>query len=196
MSLGPGYFDALYAGQRDPWDFESSAYERAKYDATLAALPRGRYVQALEIGCSIGVLTARLAARCDALTAVDGAAAALAAARRRCAALANVRIERIWVPGEWPKDATGFDLILLSEVLYYLDAADIARLADRIQQTASPGADIVAVHWTGATDYPLTGDAASEHLIAALGADLELLQNRRHPRYRLDVLRQAPSLPR
>ncbi|HEY4250811.1 MAG TPA: SAM-dependent methyltransferase [Roseomonas sp.] len=191
MSLGPSYFDALYSCERDPWGFESSAYERAKYTATLAALPRRRYRQALEIGCSIGVLTAQLAGRCDALVAVDGAEAALAEARRRCATLPQVRIESAWVPGRWPQAAGGFDLILLSEVLYYLDLTDIARLVERIRLTARPGADIVAVHWTGATDYPLTADAALQGLSAALGTGADLLLHRRHPRYRIDVLRLA-----
>jgi len=64
-SLPPGYFDALYAASPDPWAFETSAYERAKYAATLDALPARRYRRALEVGCSIGVLTRQLADRCD-----------------------------------------------------------------------------------------------------------------------------------
>jgi hypothetical protein len=69
-SIPARYFDDLYAGERDPWEFETSAYEQAKYDATLAALPRPRYRRGLEIGCSIGVLTARLAGRCGSLVAI------------------------------------------------------------------------------------------------------------------------------
>ena len=72
-SLPAGYFEALYAAAPDPWDFEGSDYERGKYAATLAALPQPRYARALEVGCSIGVLTALLAPRCDRLLAVwDG----------------------------------------------------------------------------------------------------------------------------
>ena len=59
--LTAGYFDELYAGDPDPWGFETSAYEQAKYAATIDALEGRRYATALEIGCSIGVLTARLA---------------------------------------------------------------------------------------------------------------------------------------
>src|SRR4051812_50160637 len=71
-SIPARYFDELYAGERDPWEFETSAYEQAKYDATLAALPRPLYRRGLEIGCSIGVLTARLAGRCASLVAGGG----------------------------------------------------------------------------------------------------------------------------
>ena len=60
-SLPTAYFDRKYAFDPDPWGFATSAYEADKYRATLAALPRARYRRALEVGCSIGVLTERLA---------------------------------------------------------------------------------------------------------------------------------------
>ncbi|MGG5886673.1 SAM-dependent methyltransferase [Falsiroseomonas sp. HC035] len=194
MSLPVDYFDALYAKSPDPWAFETSPYERAKYAATLAALPRPRYGRALEVGCAIGVLTALLAPRCEALLALDGAEAALEQARLRVAALPQVRIRRAWVPGDWPQaegpQADGpFDLILLSEVIYYLQAAEVADLARRVRETAAPGADILAVHWTGETDYPMTGDAAAEAFIAALGPKVRILRQDRQPEYRLDLLR-------
>ena len=62
-------FEGMYADRPDPWGFETSAYEQAKYDATIAALGPAATPRALEIGCSIGVLSERLAARCDALLA-------------------------------------------------------------------------------------------------------------------------------
>jgi hypothetical protein len=37
-SLAPDYFESLYADDPDPWRFASSAYERNKYETTLAAL--------------------------------------------------------------------------------------------------------------------------------------------------------------
>ena len=43
-------FDALYAGDPDPWGFETSDYEHRKYDATLAALGARRFERALEVG--------------------------------------------------------------------------------------------------------------------------------------------------
>ncbi|RYI86437.1 MAG: hypothetical protein EON47_22590, partial [Acetobacteraceae bacterium] len=80
MTLPATYFDALYAATPDPWAFASSDYEREKYAATLAALPRPHYARVLEIGCSIGVLTRMLAGRGDAVVALDVAETALAAA--------------------------------------------------------------------------------------------------------------------
>ncbi|MEN0077090.1 MAG: SAM-dependent methyltransferase [Paracraurococcus sp.] len=189
QSLDAAYFDAIYAADADPWRFASSDYERAKYAATLAALPRPRYGRAFEIGCSIGVLTAQLAARCDALLAVDLAEAALAAARARCAGLPQVTFRRMAVPGDWPEG--GFDLILLSEVVYYLDTTDLARLASRVAGALHPGGEALLVHWTGETDYPLSGDAAAEGFIAAAG--LPVIRQQRAEAYRLDLLRRPPA---
>ena len=80
--IRPEFFERLYAAEPDPWGFETSAYERAKYDATIAALPPGPISTALEVGCSIGVLTERLARRCDRLLAVDVSEAARACGSR------------------------------------------------------------------------------------------------------------------
>lgn len=186
-SLPPSYFDALYAGNPDPWRFETSDYERGKYAATLAALPRAHYAAALEVGCSIGVLTARLAARCDALLALDVSEAALAQARARCAGLGTVRFAQVRVPGEWPPGS--FDLILLSEVVYYLDRPDLEALAARVGAALGPGGDVVLVHWTGETHYPLSGDEAAEAFIRASVGFARVLRQDRTDQYRLDVLR-------
>ena len=72
-TLKPEYFDALYAADPDPWNFAASPYEQAKYALTLNAMPKPRYRSALEVGCSIGVLTRLLASRCDAVLAIDAA---------------------------------------------------------------------------------------------------------------------------
>lgn len=185
-SLPPGYFDALYEASPDPWAFETSAYERAKYAATLDALPAPRYRKALEVGGSIGVLTQLLAARCDALVAMDPARRALERARARCRALPQVRFVEGQAPGDWPPGR--FDLVMLSEVIYYLDRRDVARLAGRVAGSMAHGGHVELVHWVRATDYPLSGDAASELFIAALGPSFRCLAQQRTEDYRLDLL--------
>ncbi|AWN40665.1 SAM-dependent methyltransferase [Methylobacterium durans] len=188
-SLPPAYFEALYAADPDPWRFATSDYERDKYAATLAALPRPRYASALEIGCSIGVLTRSLGERCEALLAVDVAPSALEAARAACAGQPHIHVARCRVPDEWP-DGT-FDLILLSEVVYYLDRADLAALVERVRAALAPGGDLLLVHWTGETDYPLTGDEAAESVIRCSAGFARVQHQERAERYRLDLLRRA-----
>ena len=187
-SLPAGYFDALYARDPDPWGFEVSAYEDAKYRATLEALPRLFYPRALEIGCSIGVLTAQLAPRCGALTAIDTAHSALERARRRCAAFEHVTFSLGHVPGDWPEGS--YDLILLSEVVYYLERRDVRRLAGHIRRSLAPGGHVLLVHWIGETDYPLSGDAAAECLIGCLGTATRVTRQDRTSAYRLDLMQK------
>lgn len=191
-TLPPAYFDALYSGNADPWGFETSAYEAGKYAATMAALSRGRYDSVLEIGCSIGVLTAALADRCDALLGIDVAETALEQARVRLTGKPHVKLAHGQFPvvmPEVPKD--GFDLILLSEVLYYLDRPTLIDAALATLTLARPGADILLVHWLGPTpDYPLTGEQAAEHFIAALWPDAQVVAQSRQPDYRIDLLRR------
>jgi protein-L-isoaspartate O-methyltransferase len=127
QTLKPQYFDALYTADPDPWNFAASPYERAKYTLTLNAMRKPRYRLALEVGCSIGVLTRLLASRCDAVLAIDAVRTPLVQARRRCADVPSVRFEQMFVPEEWPNGV--FDLILLSEVVYYLSREDVACLA-------------------------------------------------------------------
>ncbi len=98
ISKRPDYFEMVYGANADPWGFESSPYEDAKYDATLAALPKARYQSGFEIGCSIGVLTERLAQRVRGLLAVDVVPDVLERARTRCRDLPQVRFARMELP--------------------------------------------------------------------------------------------------
>lgn len=188
----PGYFDALYAADGDPWRFETSDYEAGKYADTVAALPRPHYGDAVEFGCSIGVLTEMLAARADTVLGIDVAQAALDRAAARCAALPQVRFARMRMPDEMPEQQ--FDLIMLSEVLYYFDPPTLDRLAGRLSRIARPGADLMLVHWLGPTpDYPLNGDEAVTAFLAATSAWAEVTRQERRQDYRLDVLRVVPA---
>ena len=183
------YFDALYRADPDPWRFKTSDYERDKYRATLAALTRPRYPRALEVGCAIGVLTRQLAGRCDRLLAIDGSPTALAAAEAECAGLDAVEFSCRTVPAGFPEGR--FDLIVLSEVLYYLVPADLEIVATRCFDALRPGGEIILCHWLGETDYPLTGDAASE-LFGAAALKRPLARQRlADETYRLERL-QAP----
>jgi len=186
-TLPPDYFEALYQADPDPWRFATSPYEQEKYAASLACLPRRRFAAALEIGCSIGIFTRTLAEHCDHLLALDVANAALAQARARCMGL-PITFENRRIPAEWPDGA--FDLIVLSEVLYYLTAADVLQTAARARESLQPGGAILTVHYLGATDYPLTGDEAADNFAEASG--LRLVAAHRALLYRIDLLEPEP----
>jgi cyclopropane fatty-acyl-phospholipid synthase-like methyltransferase len=186
QSLRPEYFDALYTADPDPWNFGASPYERGKYALTLNAMPKARYRCALEVGCSIGVLTRSLASRCDTVVAIDAVQTPLKEARRRCADLSNVRFAHMFVPDEWPDGE--FDLILLSEIVYYLNREDVGRLADKVTFSLPRGGSVILVHWTGLTNYPLSGDEAATLLIEQMGSTCIVERADRYAEFRLDVL--------
>jgi len=183
-SRPPAYFEALYAANPDPWDFETSPYEAGKYAATLAALGSRRFGAALEVGCSIGVFTTMLAPFCNELLAIDGSPRALSHARGRCGTLPHVRFEERFIPQDWP--AQKFDLVLLSEVLYFLTPSDIAHTAAMAKQSLNPGGLILLVNYRGQITEPCTGDAAAYHFIEAFGGDHKTLALEEN--YRIDTL--------
>ena len=187
-TLGRGHFEALYAARPDPWRLATSDYERAKYAATLAALPRPRYARGFEVGCALGILTAELGRRCDDLLAVEPVEAALRQAAARLADQPYVRLAPLFVPGEWPGGS--FDLIVLSEVVDYLGADDVVALAGRVVGSLEPGGDVVMVHWVGKKRGPPSGDEASDRFVAAAGGEVAVLRAERNADYRLDVLRR------
>jgi SAM-dependent methyltransferase len=191
QSLGRRYFDELYAGDPDPWRFATSAYERDKYLKTLAALPHPRYAAALEVGCSIGVLTRMLADRCERLLAVDISSLPLLQARRRCGDAPWVDFAEMEIPREWPGGS--FDLILLSEVVYYLNRADVRILAGRLKSSLMAGGDLLLVHWLGATNYPLSGDEAADFLLSDLGSAVVKVRRDEFEHFRLDAVRRSEA---
>lgn len=186
-SLAPAYFDSLYAKQADPWEFETSPYEASKYKATLAALRRAHYHQALELGCSIGVLTCQLASRCDHLLAIDVSGAALAQARTRCADLSQVTFEQRDIAHDFPSGRS-FDLLIFSEVGYYFALPDLKDLRQRIKEALKPGGQLLLVHFTGVTNYPLTTDTVHECFLEWKETAWRLLHSGREKDYRLDLL--------
>jgi SAM-dependent methyltransferase len=161
VSLGRDYFEGVYAAADDPWSLADRWYERRKYALTVAALPRERYARGLEVGCSVGVLTAMLAGRCDELLAVDVADSAVRSAASRTAELPHVRVEQRALPEDWPEGT--FDLIVLSEVLYYLSGDDAAELLGKAVAALDPAGTLIAVHWRHpVADYPRSGDEVHE----------------------------------
>lgn len=170
-ALGGDYFADVYARRDDPWHYRDRWYEQRKRDATIAALTRPRYPRALEVGCSIGLLTERLAARCDDLLAIDVAESAVAATRELVGDRA--RVEQADAVAAFPSGP--FDLIVVSEVGYYFGDAldDVLRAA---RAALAPGGELLACHWRHpVADYPLGGDEVHARL-----PDLGLMRLVRH----------------
>ena len=181
-------FAGLYEADADPWGTATREYEKRKRHVTMACLPRPRYCRALDAGCGTGLLTAELASRCDEVVAFDGVAAAVCSTREATAGFENVRVELACLPLEMPPGP--FDLVVFSEVLYYLGHADLAATLTATEARAKPGADILAVDWRPPThDAPRDADDAHAQLLAREG--WEVLVNHDEPQFLLHVLRRA-----
>jgi len=157
----------MYEGAADPWQLQNRWYEQRKFAITMALLPHPRYRHAFEPGCSVGVLTGLLATRCDHVTATDVAPAAIDAARERLTD-ASVTLMQRSLDEPWP--ATDFDLIVLSEVGYYLQASTLRGMLDREVPRLENPATVVAAHWRHSVeDYPMTGDQTNGVIAATPG---------------------------
>ncbi len=178
------YFEKLYADSPDPWGFATSEYERRKYERTLAVLGGRSFGRALEAGASIGIFTGMLAPYCDELLALDTSERAVKIARERLSDCKNVRVERRTIPEETPEGP--FDLIVASEVLYYMPPETALHALRRFEEILNPGGALLAVHWRKETrTYPMQGDEVHELLVEH--SKLANVRTIVEPEYRLDL---------
>ena len=187
-------FEKLYAAKADPWNLKISAYDLQKYTATLDALPHDHYSSAFDVGCSVGLMTSLLADRCDLVMGVDSVERALQEARQHCAGKPNVHFARMHIPEEWPERT--FDLIVISEVLYYLSAAELEAVVVRLRGSLAQGGDLILVHGWQTRVHDLMPFLCKTnrrvgHLITLSNDFAKIVRYERNEHYRLDVLSRA-----
>lgn len=171
------FFEAKYSAAADPWHFATSPYEQTRYTAIFNALQHRRYQRAFEPGCSVGLLTQRLATLCDRVDATDISPTAVEQAARRCAHLPNVHTTCGALPALIPHGS--FDLIVFSEIGYYFDEPSLHDLAAQLVHRLTTGGTLLAAHWLGtSSDHLLSGDRVHEILKGL--PHLALEQTERH----------------
>jgi len=181
--MGPERFERLYEASTDPWRYLDSDYEHEKYTRTLRALPNRPLGAVLELGSSIGVFTERLATRCEQVVAMDFSTRAIRLAQTRLREHENVRLVLGSFPEETPQGK--WDVVLCSEVLYYLDEPTLRAAVVWLEGQLNAGACVVAVSWRGpGRTEPLRGDDVHD-LVADQFAEWHVLDDRQ-PGYRLD----------
>ena len=179
----PTFFEAKYRQDSDPWQFASSDYEKERFETIIGALNHRRYCRAIEPGCSIGVLTERLAEICDLVNSSDFSASAVDLAKKRCGHLNNVSIACASFPGS--VNLRNADLIVLSEIGYYFDYPSWIQIVAELSPVMASGATLLAVHWTGSSpDHQISGDVVHEVLGAS--EDFLLEYSDRRGSFRLD----------
>jgi cyclopropane fatty-acyl-phospholipid synthase-like methyltransferase len=167
----PAFFDAKYYEKGDPWNFSSDAYELARYTQIVASLTGRRYRHAFEPGCSIGVLTERLAEHCDSVTACDFSAPAVRQAAARCSPFPWVRIQCASITDRWDES---FDLLIFSEIGYYFSSTEWKAVSWLLMDRLSPGSIVIAAHWLGSSEHHrISGDTVHEVLLSHPGFSVD-----------------------
>ena len=183
-----GYFNEKYGADIDPWDYVNSPYEAEKYKTTVDALDRRLYKNILEIACSIGILSEKLASKTKHLLCIDIADAPLAVAKKRLAPYPNVAVQKMMVPNQFPTEE--FDAIVVSEMAYYLGMDDLKKLGELIIAHLEQSGQLVLVHWLPfVEEHPLTGDEVHEYFLglSKVGGSLTHVHHQRKEKYRIDV---------
>jgi SAM-dependent methyltransferase len=181
-------FELRYRADPDPWSYATSDYEREKYATTLRACGSGPFVSALELGGSIGVFSVLLAPRCGTLTTIDAAPTAVRIAGARLARHPNVRVLLGQIPDAIPATEYAHDLIVASEILYYLEEQELEQTLAVLHRSLGHGGRLVAVHWRpSGPERPFT--AAEVHQRLHAQPWLISVCSKTADRYLLDVLK-------
>ncbi|CDX35107.1 Nodulation protein S [Mesorhizobium plurifarium] len=163
----------------DPWLLDANPFERERHTQMLRlSLLHGSITNALEVGCAAGAFTARLAPHCQRLTVIDVVPRAINRTRRRMKELPHIT----WVVSDVQQFSTEepFDLIVVAEVLYYLNGIAEMRAAIRnLARMLAPGGHLVFGSARDATCRRWGHAAGAETVMAMLNETLiavDLLQ--------------------
>ncbi|WP_245444686.1 nodulation methyltransferase NodS [Microvirga sp. KLBC 81] len=127
----------------DPWRLDGNPFERERHAQLLRlSVSQGLITNALEVGCATGAFTERLAPYCRQLTVIDVMPRAIARTRGRMKEPPHIN----WIVSDIQLFSSDelFDLIVVAEVLYYLDDVAEMRAAIRnVMRLLAPGGHLI-----------------------------------------------------
>jgi len=139
------YFEELYRNNSDPWGYDFHWYEARKRQICLALLTRQHYQNVLEVGCSNGHLSVHLAQRAGRLLCIDVSESAVQLASQRLQKFEHVVVENRKIPEDFLVQK--YDLILISEMAYYLSAEELHQFIEKLKQSLNTNGEILCCHW-------------------------------------------------
>lgn len=194
--IDPDGFEAMFQKDADPWNYAASPFEAFKRRELLRACGARQYGRALELACANGETSRHLVKRCLTLLAVDASPTVIDAARARVQA-PGLTFANAILPAEAPRGP--FDLIVVSELLYYMTERDMLDLIDRVVHALAPGGRLVLVHHTvGFGDAAQPPWLAQSRAKGRLMLDLRLRWRRKFRQFevlaldKLHPLRETP----
>ncbi|MBB4189081.1 2-polyprenyl-3-methyl-5-hydroxy-6-metoxy-1,4-benzoquinol methylase [Sinorhizobium terangae] len=127
----------------DPWRLDGNEFERERHTQMLRmSLCQGPITNALEVGCAAGAFTEKLAPHCERLTVIDVVPQAIARTKQRMKEATHIN----WIVADVQQFSTEqlFDLIVVAEVLYYLEDVAAMRVAiHNLVSMLAPGGHLV-----------------------------------------------------
>lgn len=183
-------FDDMYDDGPDPWNNLGSFYEERRRALILAMLGARRYRRVLELGCADGFLTAALVERADDVFSFDTSPRAVAAARANAP---GAHVSRGDLPHLIPSGPSVFDLIVISEVGYFLTATELLATLRRACAVLSPHGELLLCHWQHPTQrVPLDGPLVHQQARDFMGVAPRA--SHRDGDLRIDIWGDAPSI--
>ena len=147
-------FEAAYARSCDPWASADPRYfyQRWKYQGLMAALPPGRrFRRALDLGSGVGAFSLELTTVADDVLGLDIAQSAVDLANAHALGRPDLSFAQGDICALDPALDGCFDLVVVADTLYYLDAVDdlsLKRIVARIARlVTSGGLCLVANHY-------------------------------------------------
>lgn len=141
------YFSEMYSTDADPYQVESRWYEQRKIGLLMSALPSRHYQSAYEPGCGTGFLSIELAKRCTFLHISDASHEAMTTARTNVQRITNISCAVESLPTDWPGHLGKFDLIIFSELLYFLDEDQLMDVISLSRLHLMPNGHIAVCNW-------------------------------------------------
>jgi len=185
-------FEQKFRANIDPWNYARSPFERFKRTILLRACGHYMHGRGLEIGCANGETTRHLARICLSLVALDGSATALNEARKRLGVDGNVRFLKATVPEQMPRGA--FDLIVISEIAYYLPQHKLTALGRKSIGALAPHGLIVILHHRRAfEDAAQLPRLAHQRLHRQLNKKLRMIFAVVYPRFDVATFKKISS---
>jgi SAM-dependent methyltransferase len=157
--MRPGFFQHFFDGG-DPFGFDVHPEEQLKFARTLEVCGDAVRGRVLELGCAVGTFTELVAPLASDVLAVDVSQAAVDQVADRLREHSHVRTRAVDIPADFPDET--FDLVVASDVLYYLSVEELEHCVDRIEASLADGGAFVAVHYVPRMGSVLNGDEAHD----------------------------------
>lgn len=139
-------FEELHRSEQEPWMFGARAAEILRHEWIVEAAQRLTPERTLDVGCTVGQLTHRLAAALPGVSAIDVAPTAVQAARRTAS---NATFTAGSVTS-LPIASEAFDLVVAADGIYSwnLEPADRASAVREIRRVLRPGGHAIFTEHT------------------------------------------------